>query len=412
MASRVFHFMNPHQSNLIQNLRALPRPVWILFAGTFINRFGSFVIPFLAIYVRQRGFTEAEAGIALAAYGAGHLVASPFGGYLADRIGRRKTISISMFSSAVTMLLLSQANSLPEIAVLTAFTGLATELYRPASSALLTDLVPENARVTAFAAYRLALNAGFAFGPATAGFLIKHSFLWLFVGDAITSIGFGIVAWLALPHGVRASSQTAKWSEALKRMRGDRRLHKLALGQFAVALVFFQMVSTFGIHVTSLGFAPSTYGALISMNGVLIVGFELWITSFTRRFPASHVIALGYVLTGVGFALNGFAHALPMLVLVMIILTLGEMISMPVAAAYFAEGIPPEMRGRYMGVSALSWALGLTIGPSLGLKLHAENPNWLWGGAAAIGLLAAALVLRAGKTPSETPQPMIQPQRL
>ena len=86
-----------------------------------------------------------------------------------------------------------------------ALTGLAAELYRPASSALLTDLVSPEQRVTAFAAYRWALNAGWAFGPATAGFLAKHSFLWLFVGDAITSALFGVVAWIALPHGIRAS---------------------------------------------------------------------------------------------------------------------------------------------------------------------------------------------------------------
>jgi MFS family permease len=388
--------MNPSQLSLIQSLRSLPRPAWILFAGTFINRFGSFVIPFLVIYLRNRGFAERDAALALVGYGAGHLAASGFGGYLADRIGRRKTIALSMFSSAASMLLLSQANSLEAIVALTALTGLTAELYRPASSALLADLVPPGQRVIAFAAYRWALNAGWAFGPATAGFLTQHSFLWLFVGDAITSALFGIVAWVALPHGMRAIGKSAAWPEALRVMRHDKRLHRLLLAQLAIALVFLQMSSTFGLHVTSAGFSPATYGALISLNGVLIVLLELPLITFTQRLPARPTIAAGYILVGMGFALCGVAQTIPMLTLVVVVFTFGEMIAMPVASAYITDNVPPDMRGRYMGVYGFVWALGLTFGPSAGVHLHARAPLLLWGACGVLGLLAALAVVKSG----------------
>ena len=389
--------MNPKPPSLSSSLRALPRAAWILFAGTFINRFGSFVIPFLVIYLRGRGFTEGDAALALTSYGLGHFAASVLGGYLADRIGRRKTIALSMFSSAASMLLLSQAESLGAIAALTALTGLTAELYRPASSALLTDLVPPEHRVTAFAAYRWALNAGFAFGPATAGFLAERSFTWLFVGDAITSALFGVVAWVALPHGLRASGASAAWSEAWRVMRHDRRLHKLMLAQFAIALVFLQMTSTFSLHVRDCGFLPATYGLLISLNGVLIVFLELPLTSFTQRWPRRPTIAAGYLLIGLGFALAGWSRTMPMLLLVVVIFTLGEMIAMPVASAYVADSIPPAMRGRYMGAFGLMWALGLTFGPSAGVQLHAHAPLLLWIACGALGVIAAAVVMRTGE---------------
>src|SRR5438093_2858606 len=197
--------MNETQVSLRESLRALPRSAWILFFGTFLNKFGTFVLPFLTIYMTRLGFSTTQAGLAIAAYGIGSLLASIVGGHLADRLGRRKTIVLSMFSGALAMLCLSQARTLPMMIAFAALVGLTGELYRPASSALLADLVPAGQRITAFAAYRMALNAGFAFGPATAGLLAKKSFLWLFVGDAATSILYGLVAWFALPAGLRGT---------------------------------------------------------------------------------------------------------------------------------------------------------------------------------------------------------------
>src|SRR5947209_16654165 len=103
--------MNELHSSLAQNLRALPRGAWILFFGTFLNKFGTFVLPFLAIYLTGLGYTMAQAGLAIGGYGIGTLAASLLGGYLADRLGRRKTIVLSMFSGALVMLCLSQARS-------------------------------------------------------------------------------------------------------------------------------------------------------------------------------------------------------------------------------------------------------------------------------------------------------------
>src|SRR5215813_7550995 len=128
--------MNETQASLRASLRALPRGAWILFFGTFLNKFGTFVLPFLAIYMTGLGYTVAQSGLAIAAYGIGTLGACLLGGYLADRLGRRKTIVLSMFSAGLAMLCLSQARSLPGIVVLSCLAGLTGELYRPASSAL------------------------------------------------------------------------------------------------------------------------------------------------------------------------------------------------------------------------------------------------------------------------------------
>ena len=372
--------------------------MWILCFGSFLNKFGAFVVPFLAIYMTKQGFTLAQAGFAISAYGIGNFVASLLGGFLADTLGRRKTIVLSMFSGAAAMLLLSQVHSLIGIIALSALTGITNELYRPAASALLADLVPNGQRITAFSAYRMAFNAGWAFGPATAGFLADHGYLWLFLGDAGTSILFGLVAYFALPRGVRSHERAVPWSEALVTLRRDRRLQRMMLAALSIGLVLFQMSSTFGLHVTHLGFSPATYGALISLNGALVVFCELPLTTITRRFPARPVIATGYLLQGLGFALIAAAHTVPALTLCVVVFTLGEMIASPVGAAYVADLSPPQLRGRYSGAYGLTWALGLIIGPSLGMRLFALGPVVLWVSCGLLGLLAATVIL--AKSPS------------
>ena len=378
--------------NLISSLRSLPSAAWILFFGMFLNKFGAFVVPFLALYLTRSGYTLADAGLAIGAYGVGNLIASLLGGYLADTIGRRKTILLSMFLGAGAMLLLSQARSLPVIIALAALTGLASEFYRPACSALLTDLVPPEQRVTAFAAFRMSFNAGWAFGPATAGFLATKGFFWLFVGDAATSILFGLVALLALPKDSSNSRRESSWREAAGVIRRDRKFQQLVLASLFVAFVFMQMASTFGVHVTNLGFSAATYGALISLNGALVVLCELPLTTITRRFPARRVMAAGYVLIGVGFAMNAFAHTVPALVGCIIIFTFGEMVAMPVSSAYVSNLAPAHLRGRYLGVNGLNWALALILAPGLGMKILAHNPTALWLGCGALGLVGAAII--------------------
>ena len=393
--------MKTTQASLVENLRAMPRGAWILFFGTFLNKFGTFVLPFLAIYVTRLGYSTAQAGIPIAAYCVGTLLASLLGGHLADRLGRRKTIVLSMFSAAGAMLWLSQARSLPGIVVLSGLAGLTGELYRPASSALLADLVPAGQRVTAFAAYRVALNAGFAFGPATAGLLAQTSFAWLFVGNAITSILFGLVAWFGLPAGLRLERAASSLLENIRVLRNNREFVQVLVACLAVGLVFVQVFSSMSLAITSSGFSTTVYGLVISLNGALVVLFELPIASITGRYAARRVMAIGFLLIGVGFASNLLPRTIPLLVLTTVVFTLGEMISMPVSGAYVADLAPEHQRGLYMGLYGLTWSLAFVCGPGVGLWLFSAHPVLLWGLCGVLGIVAAAVISMRGDRISE-----------
>ena len=387
--------MSQTYESLWRTVRALPRPVWLLYAGSFVNRFGSFVATFLVLYLVESGFSPAEAGIAVSAYGVGSLASALIGGWLADRLGRRGTIALSMFSAAVVAVALSQAEQLVPIILLTALFGMCTELYRPASAALLTDLVPAERRLAAFAGYRLAINAGFAFGPAVAGLLAERSFLWLFIGEAVTSVALGVVALVGLPEGVRSRRSEEHPGEAVRAVRGDRRFVLLLVASVLAAFVYFQSTAAFPLHIREAGLSRAVFGALISLNGLLIVLVELPLVGVTRRYPAPGVIAAGVLLTGVGFGLTAVAFSVPALALTVVIWTFGEMIAAPVMNAYVADLAPAHLRGRYQGAYVLTFSVAFVLAPAIGTWLFAWSPTGLWLTCAALSVVSAALVVRS-----------------
>lgn len=387
------------------SLRAMPRAFWFIVLGTFINRCGMLVMPFATLYLTAQNYSVSQAGTALLWYGVGHLGASLGGGQLADTIGRKNTMSLSFFSTTVVMFAFPHVSSLEAIFTLMFFTGLTGELYRPAVNALITDLIPEEHRLAAFAANRTALNAGFAIGPALGGFMTKYSWAWLFYADGLTTFVFGVIAAIALPHGNRGKASAAENLGAWKEIVSNAPFMCFALANFFVAIAFMQMHSTFALVIRDAGYLPWVYGLISSLNGLLIVLIELPVTAMTKRYRTRSVIVLGYFLIGAGYPLLMGTPLITTFVVVMIIYTIGEIICMPMAMAYLAQLCPEDKRGRYMGAFGLTWGLALLIGPKVGLAIYDLSPDLWWVTCGALGTIGAAIVLcappaRRGQSPN------------
>lgn len=379
--------------SLTAQLRLLPRPFWVLIGATFVNRFGVFVIPFLALFITSNGHTAAQAGYAAACYSLGGFIAAWIGGWMADRIGRNVTMAISSLAGAGCMIALSQAVDWRTLALLAFITGAINEAGHPASTALVQDIVPPEQRVTAFAVQRFAVNLGWSLGPATAGFLAEKSFFWLFAVDAATSVFFGIIAWLFLPRGQRAPHGHAGWGRAWRSIQSNHAFLALFAACICVAWVFRQTTTTFPLHFERNGLPLSLCGMVLALNGVMICLIEIPLAHGLRRWPVRGVLALGYILMGVSFLVFHIGGALSMFVVAMVIFTLGEMASFSRQQAYCAGLAPDDMRGRYAGFLSLAWCTGSTASSALGMTLYGQHPSLLWTLNAALGGVAAVLIL-------------------
>jgi MFS family permease len=111
------------------------------------------------------------------------------------------------------------------------------------------------------------------------------------------------------------------------------------------------------------------------------------------------VIAAGGLLTGIGFGTTALAVSAPALAATVVVWSLGEILSAPVASAYVADISPPHLRGRYAGAFGMTFGLALILGPSAGSAIYAASPDAVWGGCVVLGALAAALMLSPAARP-------------
>jgi predicted MFS family arabinose efflux permease len=131
----------------------------------------------------------------------------------------------------------------------------------------------------------------------------------------------------------------------------------------------------------------------MSLNGVLVVLFELPLVGWTRRLPPRQVMAFGIALTGIGFGLVAWADTFAFFALTVVVWTMGEIVFTPVAAAHVGDMAPDALRGRYYGAWSLTHSVGIVFGPGLGTALYAVSPSALWGACAGVGVLGTILVL-------------------
>jgi MFS family permease len=384
----------------------LPRAVHILCLGTFINRAGTFLIPFLTLYLTsQLHLGERFATRTMGLYGAGAIVAAIIGGQIADRFGRRTVMLISLFGGAVLMMLFSTLHQTAAIIVNVAALGIVGELYRPGASAMIGDLVSPAIRPHAFGLMYVSINLGFAIGPAIGGVLaVKYSFGWLFRADALTSAAYGVIVLLALRetlHLAMAERRTGdtgesrvSFTEAAAHILRDRPFLTLCAGNLLFAFTFMQSMSTFPLYLAEQGISTKTYGRLIALNGIMIVALQLPVTHWMARYERGLVIVVSALITGFGIGLTAFASSVWQYAATIIIWTFGEIMQASCLFAIAADLAPPKMRGRYMGVFGMSYSLAMTLGVPLGGEVLARfGGNFVWGGAFGCGCLSALLYL-------------------
>ncbi len=361
----------------------------MLLGATFVDRVGTFVVTFLALYLTgERGLSLSQAGLVASAWGAGGLVGSPVGGVVSDHFGRKATLVVGLFAQAAALLHLGFADGVVHIALGTLALGFAGGFFRPAASALVADVVDDAHRPRAFALYHWVVNVAFSISPLLGAALIRTGFFTLFVVDAATSVLCAFLLWRYLPSTPLPSTSTRTSGAALAPLRDGVFVVAIALS-LATGLIFHQLDVSLPVDTRAHGVDAATWGLIVALNGVLIVLCQPLVSRHLAGRPLALALGVGTLLTGLGFGINGLWPAVPGYLLGVALWTFGEIFLSPAMPLVATRLAPAELRGTYQGYMLVPLGGGFLLGPLVGTAvLEAWGSQVLWAGCAVVGVVA------------------------
>jgi len=391
----------PGQLGVAATWRNLPRPAKALLAGILVNRLAGFLQIFLVLFLIHRGYSAAEAGFALGAYGAGGIIGTFAGGWLSDRLTARSVTLISMGGSAVLIASIIYLRIYPLILV--AVIGVSTVglLYRPAAQSLITELTPPGQLIMVTAMYRMCLNLGTTAAPLIGVALASISYNLLFWAEALGALAYGLIALMVLPREARRSAKAEDPGEAGAAERTSRggylalladRRYLVFLGAFLlVVTVYCQYTAVLPLAIVRAGLSLWWYGAVVTMNAAIVVACEVLATKFVQRWPLRLTQLTGWGLLALGYGIYAINLIPPLLVLGTLAWTASEIVGAPTTWAYPGLVAPTRLRGRYFGAMQTMFGLGSTLGPILGVLLFDHVGHWVWLWAALLAAFATVV---------------------
>jgi MFS family permease len=387
-------------ARLNQTFREFPRQFWVVVITSFVDGIGNtMVFPFFALYITQKfhvGMTQA--GMLLGTFSLAGLVGGGLGGALTDKFGRRKLILFGLVFSAVSSILLGVTNSLFLMYPISAMIGFIGSISGPAQGAMIADILPESKRSEGFGILRVVGNMTWIVGPTIAGFVASKSFLALFLTDAAISCIVAMIVYRFIRETRPGTPEDHQEQSIRQTMSGygvvfrDFPFIAFILASIVMGVVYLQMYGSLSVYLRdNYGIDPQGYGVLMSTSAVTVILFQFWTTRQIKTRPPFQMMALGAVFYAIGFTLFGIVQTFALFALNIIIITVGEMIVMPTSQTLAASFAPENMRGRYMAVFGLSWAIPSTVGPgAAGYILDNYNPQLLWYFGGILTLISAA----------------------
>lgn len=384
----------------LNNFKGFSREIWILTIITFINRAGTMVLPFLSKYLKEDlNFTYGEVGWIMVAFGCGSMLGSWLGGKLSDKIGFYKVMVFSLFTSGIFFFVLQY---------ITSFWGLCfgmftimtlADMFRPAMFVSLGAYAKPENRTRSLTLVRLAVNLGFAAGPALGGLIIMGiGYQGLFWVDGSSCVIAILIFALLVKEKKKATQQDAHNSILeVASVFKDKVFWIFLFVSFVTAMIFFQLFTALPLyHSEQFGLSEFQTGLLMTLNGLLIFALEMPIVSYFERKQKGKlkIIFWGALMMGFSFYTLLIDFWAGMLIVSMILISIGEIFAFPFSNAFAMSRAPLGHEGRYMALYTMSFSLAHIISSKAGLGIIADygyQVNWFVMGS--FGVIAAMCCL-------------------
>ena len=373
----------------------LSKETWLLSFVMLINRSGTMVVPFMTLYLTspQMGYTVGQAGIVFGLFGAGAFSGAWLGGRLTDKIGFYPVQLFTLIVGGILFMVLGQMKTYPLICTFTFLLSFVNESFRPANSTAIAFYSKDQNRTRSYALNRLAINLGWAVGSGLGGFIAHINYELLFWVDGFTNIAAAVVMWLFLkPVKYKPPAKTTIDDPLIKSAYKDKTYLSFALITMLFASCFFQLFTNLPVYFKKeLHFSEPFIGIIMATNGILIALVEM-VVIYKLEGKRKNIlyISIGVFLVGLSFLMLNIPGGAIIACSMILLVTFGEILSMPFMNSYWIARTQPSNRGQYAALYTMAWSAAQTLGPMGGAQLAEYSGfNVLWWTVGGLSMLAS-----------------------
>jgi len=333
-------------------------------------------VMFIAIPLELRALHAGprEIGITLAMFGLGTFLFEWVWGVMADRVGCRWPLIISMVLFAGGVFLLARSSTVPFIAASYLLTSGMLVSVGPVGRSFLGTTLPPNLRATGLAVLSAEWLFGDAIGAGAGGFLLEHMPTRdvLYAASVLPLISAGLL--VLVFRGYTETHGRSTWTEEDVRVEQERTgpgvvsvllvtaaiMILFQIG-FAGETAFLPLLVTTHLNLSAATagtalFAAGTFGGLLLVPGG--IASDRW-----GRVPA---MVAGAVLSAVAFGLYAVAGVFGVVIAAAAVRAVGSSLIWPAATAWISEASPRRRHALVMGLYGEFENLGGFLGPVIG----------------------------------------------
>ncbi len=405
---------------------------------SFLSRvIGSMIFPFMAIYFTLH-INATAAGIFLMIHVAVQFIASLYGGYLADLIGRKKMMVIGEWMKVFAFLGMVLTNSpfgtLPILTfIMMLIVGVASGFVNPAAEAMLIDVSTKETRSFMYSINYWAVNLSIMLGLIVGGWFYKTHLFELLISLFIMSI---ITLWMTAAliketykkkEGITKKEYGFKpIIQSYKTVIKDLPFIWFTLGGIAILSLEFQRNNFIAVRLEK-EFMPTTYDfwnlfdvsldgvKLLSLltveNTIIIILFTAIVSKWIKNKQEKPLMYIGFTLFGLGYAILAFSNSLWLLFTAVIILSIGELLYVPTRQSLLAAIVDDTKRGAYMAFNGFVFQFGKLFG-ALGIIVGGKIGGYGMASLYIVFILLGIILSQFGlqhRKQQETVQPSIHP---
>ena len=393
------HMFKKAIQKYLNNFTGFSREIWILAIITFINRAGTMVLPFLSKYLKEDlGFSYSQVGWIMVSFGFGSMLGSWLGGKLSDKIGFYKVMVFSLFTSGLMFFGLQKITSFEGLMVAIFLIMVVADMFRPAMFVSLAAYAKPENRTRALTLVRLAINLGFAAGPALGGLIIMNiGYEGLFWIDGASCIIAILIFWYLVKEKQKSSylnkDQPGEILTASVFRDGPFWIFLTAC--LITGILFFQLFTTLPLyHKEQFDLTEFQSGLLLTLNGIVIFLLEMPIVNYIEKNKLNKVkiITIGTFAMAMSILLLLFNIWAGILIIMILFMTIGEMFAFPFSNSFALSRAPKGHEGRYMAIFTMSYSLAHILSAKTGMTIidnYGYQANWLFMGT--LGIIGALL---------------------